>query len=208
MEAKKITVSGNYRKAQRGIVDFSNLSGIVPGADEDVLMMHVMSRYVPMWVDKDPKYKDRLTSVREVFIDTIEEVKEHKFSFIGKNIQDMTMEELQDVATAFDLRSIPLYKKASLNATREAACIEYLAKVSGNIIDTKDPRYDYAALPLIKTEDKVRRDKTGKVTSEEYFSMQANGEMDLESLKKLADSKGIVYSPNIGYDKLYSRIFD
>lgn len=214
MKAYKVTISGAYRKAKREIVNFDGLSGIVPFTDSDIMYMHLRSRYAPMWLTKDKRFKDRVSTMREVYVDSVEEV-EHEFTFVGKDIREMSEEELQDLATAFDLRRIPLYRKSSLRETRVHAYMAYCESVLGKSIDKGDD-FNLAEMPEVVVKfEKPRRNQQASVTNEEVISAYQAGDVsnpkanfDLDGLKQLAASKGIPHHPNIGYDKLYAKIFE
>lgn len=127
MKALKATISGSYVGADREIFDFSNLSGTLPYQAEDIATMHIRGRYALMWITKSEAHKARVMSIRECYIDELVEV-DAKFSFVGKNIQEMTREELQDLATAKDLRGIPLFRTSERDM-REKAYIAYCDKI-------------------------------------------------------------------------------
>lgn len=212
MKALKVTVSGSYRKSRNEIVDFEGISGVVPSVDPDVAYMHVRARYVPMWVSASDELKDRLSTVREVHIDTMEEA-EHKFSYVGKDIREMTFEELQDVATAFDLREIPLWKKTSIVHARAVAYAAYAKKLKGTEVDYRADGFSLADMPALVVEEGRRREMTGKVSNEDVIRSEQQSPsvprhtMSLDDLKKIADGRGIEYHPNIGFDKLYERLY-
>ena len=212
MKALKVKLSGSYRKAKREIVDFEGIEGIVPFCDPDVAYMHIRKRYVPMWIAGKKEFTDRLSSVREVHVDEMEEI-EHSFSYVGKDIKEMTFEELQDLATAFDLREIPLWKKTSLVHTRTIAYAAYSKKVLNAEVDYQGEGFSLANVPSVVVKEGNRREKTGKVTNEDIINAEMSSPsvpkhtMDLDDLKKIADQRGIEYHPNIGFDKLYERLY-
>lgn len=213
MKALKVTISGDYRKSKRDIVDFEEVTGVIPACDHDVAYLHIRSRYVPMWIGRSEKYKDRLQSVRAVHLDELKETAA-EFSFVGKDIKEMSHEELQDLATAYDLRRVPLYKKSGLRETRTIAYVEYhnaVAKV-GAPLDMRSSDFDYNSLPSLKATEGSRRDLTRKKTNDEVITAEMAGDnseqvISLDELKKIAEQKGIQHHPNIGYDKLYAKIF-
>lgn len=240
-KALKITISGSYRNSKNEAIDFSEITGVIPYTTEDHAKMHVRGRYAAMWIAqaKDRKtgeklYKERLDSLRQVFIDSIEEVDED-FSYVGKDIKQMSYEELQDLATAKDLRRISLPKELSgvdLREMREMAYMDYAAKILGmndtNRLDPKNPLpveerinpliegYDFAKLPPLVVDGELRIDKTKKITNEEMLELEANttsltskpgSNLTLDGLRKIAHEKGIKFHPNIGFDALYEKIF-
>ena len=139
MKAIEVTISGDYRNSKNEIVDFENVKGIVPLITAGIAEMHIRGRYAVQWIraaeDKDGKklYPERVDALRLVHISQKKAVK-HKFSFIGKDIKTLTYEEIQDVASAYDLRGIPLPKElsgASLAQMREKTFEEYHKLVHG-----------------------------------------------------------------------------
>lgn len=211
-KAWKVKISGSYRTAKREIVDYQGVDGIIPFCAEDVAFMNIRARYASMWIGKDPKYTERLYSIREVYLDEIEEI-EAEFSYVGKGIKSLTFEEMQDLATAKELRRIPLFKATSLREAQIIAYTEYSTKVLLEPLDSKTPDFNYAKLPDIKIDGDVRVDKTVKLTNEDIIRQeQSNSTMSkptltLAELKQIAKNKEIKYHPNIGYDTLYGKIF-
>lgn len=237
MKALKVTVSGSYKTANGDVIDFEDVQGVIPAVEEEHAKMHVRRRYASEWIrdavdDTDKKvYPQRIDRMRQCFIDDIEET-DHKFSYVGKDIKKMSYEELQDLATAKDLRTIPLPKKTSgvdIREMREKAYLEYSAKVLGNPIDVKhpDPEYaskqgarlvfDFAKVPSLLVEDGEARLETGaKVTNEEILDLEMKSrdinstpkdDFTLNDLKEIAKEKGIKHHWNIGFDKLYDMLY-
>lgn len=236
--ALKVTVSGSYKTSNGEIVDFEDVSGIIPLVDEEHAKMHVRRRYASEWVgaaldDADKKlYPKRIDRMRQCWIDDLEETV-HEFSYVGKDIKKMTYEELQDLATAKDLRTIPLPKKISgvdIREMRQKAYLEYSAKVLQNPIDEKKPlpehasksgdrlMFDFAKLPPLEVSDGEARVETAqKITNEEILDQEMKpqtlgskhkDQFTLEQLKDLAKKKNVKHHWNIGFDRLYDMLFD
>ena len=227
-KAYKATVSGSYRYGNKEMASFQNLEVILPYNDIDVVTQALIKRFVPMAILKDnKKYPDRLTSIREVFIDEMEEI-DHNFSYIGKDIKKMDYAELMDLAAAFHIISIPLYQKASIRSAREKAYVAYSNMNFGTNYSHKDEDFDFMGLPPLKAEAGCKADRVRKRTNAEVLSGEVNPDggrgrteivapketpssvgnvLSLEELKQIADGKNISYNPQIGYDKLYARIF-
>mgnify|MGYP003385335116 CR=1 FL=1 len=223
-KALKITISGSYRTADHKVVDYQAVSGIIPFCDEDVAFMHIKSRYAPIWITTDGRYqKDRVYSVRETYVDSIEEI-EHEFSYVGKDIKLMTAEELQDLATAKDLREIPLWRKGSVRHAQNIAYAQYSKLVLGKKIDHRKEGFNVAKLPPIIVGAEIRKDTTRKMTNDEYLSraetnnvsdsdefeddeLEDETALTLPELKEIAKRKGITFHPTIGRDALYKRVY-
>lgn len=185
----------------------------------------------------EPKYK-RVEKVRQVFIDSIEDNEDPEaiLSYVNKNVMDMNAEELQDFAAANDLSGIPLFKVNSLAHARRVAWSEYCIKVlkledySPEDKEQKQNLYDFRTNgfnpnkyePVIA--DAEIRTHDGYVATieetidRENIAMQGKAKavvndtsksrLSLQQLKDIADSKGIKYNPNIGYEQLYKRIYE
>jgi hypothetical protein len=219
-KALKITISGSYRSADQEVFDFNKVTGYIPYQDEDIAFMHVKDRYAAMWITGDERFKNRVYSLREVFIDSMEEV-EHEFSYIGKDIREMSIEDLQDVATAYDLREVPLWRKGSVRQAQNVAYAEYGTKVQGRKGLDHRKGLNVSKLPPIVIDAGVRRDNTKKFTNEQIIAAAQGTEdagkeegvegaeetLTLDDLKKIADNQGIKYHPGIGFDALYKKVY-
>lgn len=240
MKMLKVTISGSYRNSKKEIVDFENVSGLIPLVDDEHAAMHVRSRYAATWVraatnpDGEKKYPERIDAMRQVFIDTIEEV-DGVPSYIGKSIKAMSFEELQDLATAKDLRRIQLPKEQSgvdLRTMRATAYMDYASKVLGMDdslrLDPKNPLpvekrinpdtegYNFAKLPDIIVDAATRVDTAKKMTNEDIINLEASttdlsskpgSNLTLQDLRNIATEKNIPFHPTIGFDALYARIY-
>lgn len=224
VKALQVTISGSYRTATKEIVDFEDVKGIIPHVGEDLAAMHVRGRYAVMWVKaaEDKKgeklYTKRIEDMRQVFVDEIKEVDVEQFSFVGKDVRELDYIELQDLATAKDLRKVPLPKEtsgASLREVRQVAYVEYAEKVHREFIDINDPEFNYAKLPKLKIDGEARREASKKFTNEEIIEQEQDttstqgvkSDLTLEDLKEMADKKGIKYHPATGFEKMYVKIF-
>lgn len=222
MKALKVTISGSYKTSGGDIVDYEDVSGVIPFVDDEHAKMHVKSRYASDWVsalrdDADKKvYPDRIEHMRQVFVDDFEIV-EHEFSYVGKDVKEMSFEELQDLATAKDLRSIPLPKRQSGFSLREArmrAYVAYANKVEGMDLDYNDPEFEYGELPPLIVDGGIRKETAKKMSNDEIIEAEQKAQssspkshLTIDDLKEIADKKGIEYHHKTGYDKLYAMIY-
>ena len=119
----KVTISGYYINSAKEKIDFDKVSGLIPWVDEEkgLASFHTRSRYAKKWISEEidketgkPKYKERIERIQQCFVDDVEEASGH-LTYIGKNIKELTMDELQDLATAKDIRTIPLPKSGHSN---------------------------------------------------------------------------------------------
>lgn len=232
----KFTISGSYHNSKKEICDFDAVVVQVPFTElEEVAVMHMQSRYAPAAVKKDERFKEnRVHKMRQIFVDSVEVVNGGALSFVGKNIKELTDEEMQDLATAKDLRGIPLPKQQSSMSLREMQIktyIVYSEKILGRTFNKKDPddqnlleeiNSNFAKQPPIIVDDVGRTEKTGKVSNEEIIAQEQSHKstgnkpedrFTLDELKKIADQKGVKYDPNTSdpkklfsflYEKLYA----
>ena len=223
MKALKITVSGEYKTSNGDIIDFDDVSGVIPFVEEEHAKMHVRSRYASEWVreaknaDGEPKYKNRIDLMRQTYIDDIQEV-DYDFSYVGKDIKKMSYEELQDLATAKDLRTTPLPKKISgvgLREMRTKAYVEYSTKVKGDVISERDSDFDFAKLNPLFVDGEARRETAKKLTNDEIISQEqkvtsgtVKDNLTLKDLQKIAKDKGIKHHHMLGFDKLYQLVYN
>lgn len=210
----KVTVSGAYYSGagSRGkeIVDFENVVGIIPEIDEGFIQQAVMWRMIQIWLSKDGKYPKRVDQIRHCYIDKVEKA-EGKLGIIGKNIKDLSWEELQDLAVWKNLK-IPEYRQTDLRFAREKAYVGYAA-LMGTIINPDAEDYNYASLPDLKIVDdgKVASPAQGR-SNEEVIADAQKGEdegdktFDLKELKKIARAKKIKLPPNVTFDEAYRRV--
>lgn len=213
-KAWKITIAGSYRKADGEIVDFEKVTGHVPFCEEEIAKFHVIGRYAEMWIRTDTeRFKDRMDSMVEVHIDDIEEVEVDAFSYEGEDIKEMSQEQLQDLATAKDLREIKTFKFASIREARAVAYTAYAQRVLGNkdpAVDYRDGSFNFAKLPPLYADRNIRKEVQKTVSNEEVIKAEAEGvntTLTMDDLKKIADEKSIPYTYNIGFATLYNRIF-
>ena len=243
----KVTCSGSFKASDGDIESFDNVIGFIPAIDEDKATQMVIRRYAMIWIAQarkmvngkttdEAKYK-RVTKVRQVFIDSIEDneaAPNAQLSFIGKNIMEMNFEELQDFAAANDLSAVPLYKVGSLVHARRVAFSEYAIKVlqleeyAAEDKNNKQNLYDYRVQgfnpsrfePLI-ADELIRR--SGKVVQslEESIDREAlvadgklkpgesakGSRLTMDNLKTIAEQRNISFNKGISYDALYKKIY-
>lgn len=210
-KAYKVTISGSYRAADYKYIDYK-LEGIVPFTDEAIAEMHIRGRYARMWIMKGA-FKDRLLSVRECYIDEMKPC-EADFSYLGKDIREMTQEELQDLATAKDLRLIPLYKIGSEREARTKAYAAYSEQVLKTPVPYREVGFNLMKQqpPLVVTDSSWRQDTTRKLTNEEVMDAEADinnpkTALSRTELEELARNQNIKFHPGISDAKLYERIY-
>lgn len=124
----KVKISGSFKTFDGDVEDYSDVTGIVPFQAPEIAEGLIRKRYAKIWVAEKTKSKI-VKFVRECYIDDMEEVNDANFSFLGKSIDQMNQLELQDLATAYNLTEIPLYKRGSERHARGIAYSVYFDKV-------------------------------------------------------------------------------
>lgn len=230
MKLLEFTLSGSYRNSNAEIVDFDGVKVVVPKNAEDICFMHIKSRYAVQAVNADPRYsKERASRVRQLFVDGFKEV-EGELSFAGKNLKELSERELQDLATFYDLRGIPLPTRQSgfsLREMRVRAYAEYVERVmKGKRVQWREGKFDFAKAADIKLETGAaapRVESEGKISNEKILELEqkpsapvAMGEREdpatrftLEELKQLADENKISYDDETAtVQELHARLFN
>lgn len=220
----QFTISGNYATSNKDVIDFGPIVGVVPMCDEEngVGSMHVRRRYAKKWikdaVDEKGKqrYPDRVDRIKQCFIELVEEV-EGEVSFDGKNIKELTVDELQDLATAKDLRFIPVPNgNFSTIDMRIRAYVDYSSKVLNKTIKYQDENFNFHKLPPIILTADTRFEESEKITNEEIIAKEQSvltteddpeKRFTMEELKSIAKSKKIQYPEDAGFLDLYKLLF-
>jgi hypothetical protein len=213
MQAVKFTLSGSYKDAEGKLRNYDGIKCIVPTSEEDVAYLHVRGRYLPTKIINDKRYEYSPERVREVFVDDVEKI-DAEFSFFGKDVKEMSQDELQDMASYYDLRRIPLPRGAGLREMRFIAYQQYMSE----ILKTPLPRDVTASAlneldPLVVKKPTASRKSAPKVLSLQELldiekSKSGDDNLTLEQLKGIAKKHNISHSPNIGYDALYAKLFN
>lgn len=222
----KVSISGTYGNFKGEIVDFQNVEGLIPyNPSQEVAEMHVQGRYVERFLREaldekgEPYSKPR--NVFQVYIDNIEETT-GTISFIGKDIKKLTLDEIQDLATMKDLRFIPLPSmRIGLRDMLIRAYVAYSEKVLKKKIKWQDASFNFAKLPAIIMDGGERVEDGPKFTNDEMIEMEMKGRkvqaeetgdnphdrFTFEELKTLADTKQVMYEPDVTFDDLYAMLF-
>lgn len=211
----KVTVSGDYRtsgKSGSDIVDFEGVVVIMPECHEDFIMPNVQNRLLQIAIKGDKRYTQRFEMFRTVYIDKVEKIAGQP-SVVGKNIKELSWEELQELACYKNLRIIPAYRATDLRYAREAAYIEYSKHILGKEIDKEAKGYNFVELPdlFVDGSDKKAASPKQKTNEDALNDEQDNkGSEDktftLEELKKIAKEKGIKLPANVSYDKAFKLV--
>lgn len=230
--ALKVTISGSYYNSKKEKVDFDKVVGVIPWCDEEkgLASMHVRGRYAVMWIKaekeedgKTLKYPERIDRIHQCFIDDVEETKAD-FSFIGKDIKELSQDELQDLATAKNIMKVPLpnsgYSKRSM---LELAYAAYCQFVLGKKLkpEPHEAGFNFSKLPSLFLDASGRVDNTRKLSNDEVIEAEMRGKkvelgstkassenaFSIEELKQLAEETGIAYEEGVTHAELYKALF-
>lgn len=210
----KVTLTGAYYSGSGKVketVDFE-LQGIIPNINQDRILQACKCRMVKVWLANDKTYTKRVDRIVTCYVDNIEEV-DGDPSIIGKNIKELSWDELQALAVWKNIK-IPLYKTMDLRTAREKSYLLY-SELLGNEIDPKADGYNYASLPeLIIEDDGAVREPEDQKTNEDIIeneqeneSVKDNGTLTLAELKKVAKAKGIKIPQNVSKKELEKLVF-
>lgn len=203
----KFKISGVYRTGQAhnaDKVDFEGVEVVIPECNLDNINSFILYRVGAYFIQNDKRYPKRVEVIEQFFFDGKEtgEKVDTVNPIAGKDIKDMDWLELQFVAIQFNLHGIPLINKCSLREAKEKAYKLYYDKVLNRELDDST----WEELPpciinggvAVKEEERLSNDDILKTGGETYT---------MEQLKAIALAKNIDYHPNIGYKKLFDRVF-
>ena len=227
----KVTISGSYYNSKKEKVDYDKVSGVIPWCDEEegLVTMHVQGRYVRKWIkeavdsDGKPKYTERFDKLHQTFIDNIEETS-GTLSFVGKDIKELSPDELQDLATAKDIRTIPLPNSGHSNRSMlEKAYAGYSKVVLKRKLKPAphEAGFNFAKLPSIILTAEGRVDTSRKITNEEVITAAMRGSkvnygerdskpeerFSLDELQTLAEEAGVEFDEGTTHAQLYKAVF-
>lgn len=226
----EFTISGTYYNSKKELIDFDRVKGKIPFCDEEngVGSMHVRSRFAAKWVReyKDEmginKYHDRIDRMHQVFIDDVQETT-GTLSFAGKNIKDLSIDEMQDLAVAKDIRFIPLPKAGmSKRDMLIRAYVGYADKVLKQTIKYQEEDFNFMKLPDIILDSEGRKELSQKMSNDERIDLEANkmkipvalgakddpkSRFSIEELRQILSGKKVSYDPAATFDELYEKAF-
>lgn len=216
MKAYKIKFSGSYKANNDDIYNYNDITVYVPYMDYDLALFHARGRLLPIALNSLNRKEgqqvtlNNIKKIRDSYDDEVEET-EHTFSFEGKDIRKLNFEEIQEVATKYDLRAVPLYKSGSLRSQLNALYGEYSNKIRHEPLNYKEEGFNIMDYPPIIAADEysIKREiKTPQLEQDRDKPREKLVTHSLDELKAIADAKGIKYHHRTGYDSLYSKIYD
>jgi len=122
----KLTISGYYLSNGKK-VDYTNTEVLIPECPEGYMLSEVINRVVPQ---KFSDAKEPYSTHGKCYIDKVTKTKA-KPSYNGKHIKELGWAEIEDVAIAYTLRSVPLFRACSLVDARIKLYQEFCNTVRG-----------------------------------------------------------------------------
>jgi len=203
MKALKVKTSGTFINRRNEIEDYQGVEGVMPFVEDDGIVLSALrGKYMQYWLrDKGFNVK----SIREVYIDSIEET-EKDFSYVGKNINDLSLMEIQDLAVAKELLIPSKGGLAYLRKRAYMAMYNHLFKTNLTDVDQIE-----GLTEEIVINKKLEKKPVKVITPEKSIEMEIKSinkeKYTLDDLKTILDKKGIKYHHRAGFDKLYELAF-
>lgn len=224
----EFTISGSYYNSKKETIDFEKVKGRIPFCDEDngVGSMHVRGRFAAKWI-KDTvdnlgisRYQDRIEKMRQVFVDDVQPVY-GELSFVGKDIKELSIEEMQELAVAKDLRFVPLPNSGlSKRDMLIRTYVAYSEKVLLKKIKYQEESFNFAKLPSIILDGQLRQEKSEKITNEEIIAREQEptrsvlggrddpkARFSMAELLQVAEQKKIAVLEGTTHEELYAQLF-
>lgn len=153
-----IKISGYYKSGKENI-DF-NTEISMPECANGKVLSNVQNRVMHrVFKDASKPY----SSAGKCWVDDVKK-DDREPSFVGKNLKELNWDEVQELAIAYDLTKVPLYRTCSLREARVSAYKEYCNVVKGKNLDDS---FDYAVAPDVTIgEKKVSPKKKSKVEAD------------------------------------------
>ena len=124
---QKVVISGYYL-SNSDKVDYNNVEVVVPDCNPVLLQSVLINRVIPVKFSEGEK---PYTGRGKCFIDKVKKDTRTKPSYSGKSLKDLDWNEMQDLAIAFDLNSVPLFRSTSIREARMKTYQEFCNKVLG-----------------------------------------------------------------------------
>ena len=170
MKALKVKVSGSYLK-DKNSKDY-DMFVYIPVCPDNWVQLNVMRRAVPMELYRTGNSCDYL---RSCYVDSVEEVELEKDtpkevagkikevnSYVGKDIKEMTHEEIQFAAMGLQLLGVQLYRQTDLRECRQRLYKIYSEEFLGKELEEG---FDYAAASPLEIGSEVKPKKVKKSKS-------------------------------------------
>lgn len=141
----KVKISGYYRSGKEN-VDF-NTEVKMPECANMKILSNVQNRVIHrIFKDSEKPY----SAAGKCWVDDVEK-DDTEPSFVGKNLKMLDWNEIQEVAIAYDLTKVPLYRTCSLREAREAVYKEYCTIVKDRKLEAD---FNYAMAPDVTLGEK------------------------------------------------------
>ncbi len=158
LEMYKVRISGLYKSGDKSI-DFDT-TVTMPECKEEMILSNVQNRVVSRTF-KEAKYP--FTRLVKCYVDDFKKEKGNP-SYMGKKIKELDWDEIQDVAIAYDLRRVPLYRSVAIRDAREVLYREFCNSVKGTNYEIG---FDYGNAADFVIEEKPSEVKVSKSSPKE-----------------------------------------
>lgn len=162
MATFKYTVEGIYETDKGSGKDYTsfNYDITLSRFREGGAGTHILRRFLPLLIKKDKK-NPLLSKIKQWLITDCQKV-DDKFRLEGKNINELSEYEIQELACMYDLYEVPLPSTTSITDLRAKASQIYLKKV--------------LKVPMKTTEEKLQN---------EFFKKQDDGTIKFDNTLKI-----------------------
>lgn len=159
-----VKISGYYKSGRENI-DF-NTEITMPECANTKVLANVQNRVLHrVFKDADKPY----SAAGKCWVDDVKK-DDKEPNFVGKNLKELDWDEIQEVAIAYDLTKVPLYRTCSLREARVAVYKEYCNNVKNRNIAND---FDYSVAPDVTIGEK-------KVTTKKKIKVEADAETETE----------------------------
>lgn len=124
---QKVIISGYYLSNSEK-VDYNSIEVVVPDCKPELLQSVLINRVVPV------KFSDcakPYTGRGKCFIDKVKKDTRTKPTYSGKALKELDWNEMQDLAIAFELNEVPLFRSTSIREARMKTYQEFCNKILG-----------------------------------------------------------------------------
>jgi len=160
--------------------------------NERGVVTHIMRRFIPYLIYKDKTKSGIAFSRLKTFCITDIKKTDTQSKLIGKNIDELSEFEIQDLACLFDLYEVPLPLTCSITELRESAILAYMKKVLKISMETEQEKQQLAFL-------EKQPDGSYKLhlDGEKVIVEIPNGYFEKQEAEKEIQKKGLSFFQNL-----------
>lgn len=186
----EVTCSGSFRTSpatDQNRYDFNDVKVVIPECSDEYILSHTMRMFpIAKRANKSLEGKT-FNGLIKLYIDGVETI-EGSPDCCGKNIKEMTWEELQSLACLMNLREIPMYRQGAIRTAQEKAYEIYQAKVLNRRV-FKQPK------DIANFQDNLRRNMEAMMMTEDDIKQRIDAEM-AKAFNMIVNSQNLKESYN------------